>query len=100
MSLDYVREYYKVPAEIGRRVIVAGKEGVIVGGVGPYVNVLFDKDNPGSAGPCHPMWKVEYLDIGPVRKPSKGRARYLKYLEFSDCFDSFRDFLRSDLAKA
>ena len=29
-------------------------------------------------------------------KISRGKKRYLEYLEVADCFDSFRDFLRYD----
>ena len=37
--------------------------------------------------------------VGEPRKPekiSRGKARYRKYLEFCDCFESFIDFCRYD----
>ena len=44
MNYEYVKNYYGVPAEYGRIVIVAGERGVIVEDRGNYIGVLFDKD--------------------------------------------------------
>ena len=93
---DYIRQYYGVPAEIGRRVIVDGKPGVIASDEGIYIGVLFDDDKPCNISPCHPTWSVEYLGIGPVRKMTRSQKRYRRWLEYGDGFDSFRDFLRWD----
>lgn len=37
VSLEYIRRYYGVPAEIGRRVRIDGKEGVIAEDRGAYI---------------------------------------------------------------
>lgn len=96
MALEYIREYYTVPAEIGRRVIVNGKPGVIAAGRGNYIGVNFDQDKPGHISPCHPTWEVEYLDMGGIRRPTRSQGRYQRFLEYGDGFDSFIDFCRWD----
>lgn len=95
-TLAYIREYYGVPATVGRRVIAYGKPGVIVGGCrsGPYIQVLLDEDKPGSDRPYHPTDQIEYLGAGRMRKMTRSQQRYKRYLEVCDCFDSFGDFLR------
>jgi hypothetical protein len=80
MGLEYILEYYGVPAEINRRVIVYGKPGIIVGASGPHIRVNLDDDPPGRDGPYHPTDGVEYLDIGVPRKVPRSRRRYLEYL--------------------
>lgn len=94
MNCEYVKDYYKVPACIGRRVIVNGKPGVIAEDRGNYIGVNFDKDKPGIIVNAHPTWKVEYLGMGKVRKLTRSQRRYRDYREWSDCFDSFIDFCR------
>ena len=96
MICEYVKEHYGVPAIIGRRVIVGGKPGVIAADRGHYIGVNFDADRPGIISNCHPTSKVEYGEMGKVRKPSKGAARYLRWLEYGDGFDSFIQFCRWD----
>lgn len=96
MSCEYVRDYYKVPAEIGRRVIVNGKPGVIAKDCGHYIGVNFDSDKPGAISHCHPTWKVEYQGMGKVRKMTRSQARYQRWLEYGDGFDNFRHFLGWD----
>lgn len=92
--LEYIRDYYKVPAEIGRGVVVDGQPGVIVEDMGNHIGVLFDKDKPGNVLPCHPTWKVDYGDMRPIRKPTRSQRRYRRYLQVSECYDSFMHFLR------
>lgn len=96
----YIRNYYSVPAEVGRRVEVAGKAGVIAEDRGAYIGVLFDEDEPGTIYPCHPTWRVEYRGMGAVRqlpaRQRRAKARYQRFREFGDGFDSFRDFLAWD----
>ena len=46
VSLEYVREYYGVPAEIGRRVTVYGKPGIISADRGHYIGVTFTRTSP------------------------------------------------------
>ena len=43
MSLQYIREYYGVPAEVRRRIRYKGElEGVMVGADGAYIKVVFE----------------------------------------------------------
>lgn len=76
----YVSQYYDVPADIGRRVIVSGKQGIIVADRGNYIGVNFDQDKPGVILNCHPTDNVVYGEIGRIRKVSRSRQRYLDYL--------------------
>lgn len=87
---------YGVPAEIGRRVTVYGKPGIIAEDRGHYIGVNFDCDKPGVIKNAHPTSEVQYHDIGKLRKPSKSRARYLRFIEYGDGFNSFLDFCRWD----
>jgi hypothetical protein len=40
--LQYIRDYYKVPAYVGRVVYAGGKRGVVVGASGPHLKVNLD----------------------------------------------------------
>ena len=93
MDCEYIRNYYGVPACIGRRVIVHGKPGIIYEDRGHYIGVNFDVDKPGVVFNAHPTDNVEYLEIGELRKMTKSQKRYRDYLEVADCFDSFADYL-------
>ena len=93
MSCEYVKKYYGVPADIGRRVVVNGKPGIIAQDRGHYIGVNFDHHQPGAISNCHPTWKVEYGEMGKIRKPTRSQARYQRYLEVGDCFENFRHFL-------
>lgn len=95
-NCEYVREHYGVPAEIGRRVMVGGKPGIIAADRGHYIGVNLDADKPGVIVNAHPVSEVEYGELGKVRKPSRHAARYQRYLEYGDGFDSFIDFCRWD----
>ncbi len=96
MSCEYVREYYGVPACIGRLVKVDGKPGIIAEDRGNYIGVNFDEDKPGSISNAHPTWKVEYGDMGKIRKMTKAQKRYQRFLEFGDSFDDFMHYCRWD----
>ena len=96
MNCEYVQEHYGVPACIGRRVIVNGKPGIIAEDRGHHIGVNFDSDKPGEVVPAHPTWKVEYGEMGKVRKMTRSQQRYQRFLEFGDGFDSFLDFCRWD----
>jgi len=52
MSLEYIREYYGVPAKKGMRVTYRSKAGVITGASGPHVRVRLDGEK--SDGCYHP----------------------------------------------
>lgn len=99
MKFDYIINYYNVPACIGRRVTCYGESGIIVADRGNYIGVNLDKDKPGRIKNYHPTDGVTYLGMGDIRKVSKGRERYLRYLECDACFDTFIDFCRWDAAQ-
>lgn len=96
-NCEYVRNYYGVPAEIGRRVIAYGKPGVIAKDMGNYIGILLDEDKPGNINPYHPTDGIEYLPaFGKIRPMTRSQERYRRYLEYGDWFDSFKDFLAWD----
>lgn len=94
MKLSYIQETYGVPAEIGRRVTVYGKRGIIAADRGHYLGVNFDEDKPGVIKNAHPTSEVTYGEMGQIRKPSRSARRYQRYLEIGDLFDSFLQFLK------
>lgn len=97
MSTDfgYVRAYYGVPAERGRRVVVDGDPGVIAEARGNYIGVLFDQCAPTHVYSCHPTWRVTYLDeIAPVRRATRSQIRYQQFLD-ADTGLTFGEYLRS-----
>ena len=93
MSLEYIQRCYKVPAEIGRRVLIDGRPGIIAEDMGAYIGVLFDDQPPNVILPHHPTSMVQYLGMGEVRKMTRSQQRYHDYLKVADCFDSFKDYL-------
>jgi hypothetical protein len=93
---QYIRDHYNVPAEIGRRVKVYGKPGIIAEDRGHYIGVNFDSEKPGVIHNAHPTSQVEYLDLGTIRKPSRFAARYLRFREYGDGFSSFIQYCRWD----
>jgi hypothetical protein len=95
----YAKEHYGVPSDIGRRVVVDGKPGIIAADRGHHIGVNFDHHKPGHISPCHPTWRVEYQGMGRIRMMTRGQRRYQRYMEIAECFDSFRDFLNYDLSK-
>jgi hypothetical protein len=90
----YIKEYYGMPADINRRVTIDGKPGIIVKDMGTYIGVNFDDKKNTSILPCHPTWKVEYLEMGTPRGLTRSQKRYQHYLEIADCVNGFGDFLR------
>ena len=58
MSMAYIREFYKVPAKRGGRVLVNGWAGTIVGAAGQYLKVRLDGSRV--ARRYHPTWRVTY----------------------------------------
>lgn len=93
--LAYVRRYYGVPADFGRRVTVGGRPGIITADRGAYIGVTFDDEKPNRVSPCHPTSQVTYGDIGTPRALTRSQRRYLEYLEVADLYDGFRHWLRS-----
>ncbi|WP_109527219.1 MULTISPECIES: hypothetical protein [Nocardia] len=64
MSMQYVRDYYKVPAKRGGRVRYTGDKeprlGTITAARGGGLRIRLDGDK--WAMPFHPTWELEYLD--------------------------------------
>ncbi|WP_111639943.1 hypothetical protein [Marinomonas shanghaiensis] len=90
---NYIKKTYNVPADIGRKVIVDGKSGVIVENKSHHLGVNFDADKASVVSRCHPTWKVIYLDeFAAIRKLTKSQQRYKRFLEYGDSFKSFIDF--------
>lgn len=94
MNCEYVRKHYHVPAEIGRRVVVDGKPGIIAEDRGHYIGVNFDDNKPGVVHNVHPTYKVEYLDMGKLRKATRSQRRYAAYLH-SESSQSFGEWLKN-----
>jgi len=96
MPFEWINQNYGVKAEIGLRVIVDGKPGIIAKDCGNYLGVNFDEDKPGVIRNCHPTWKVEYLEMGKIRPMTAGQKRYQEFLN-ADWFDgNFAQWLGVD----
>lgn len=65
-SMEYIRRYYDVPADVGLTVTVDGKPGRITSARNSYIWVRFDGES--FSKPCHPTWRVEYE----LAKPREG----------------------------
>jgi hypothetical protein len=71
MSLDYIRDHYRVPAVLEGRIKFTWPEhdgdrlATIVGADGPHLMVLFDD---GVLGHLHPTWEIEYLPAEEVAR--------------------------------
>lgn len=98
MSFQYIKDYYGVPAEMHREVIVSGKRGVITSDKGNYIGVTFYDRKDKSPLPCHPTSEVEYLDSfnpnPPVNKNQKAKDRYDEFLSADWFSGSFGDWLK------
>ena len=92
MKLEYIQKNYGVPAEIGRRVNVYGKPGIIAADRGHYIGVNFDTDKPGVIKNAHPTSEVKYLEMGEVRKMTRSQQNYQNYLN-ADCSWSFAEWM-------
>ncbi len=93
MNCEYVRNYYGVPACIGRRVMVYGKPGIIAEDRGNYIGVMLDSDKPGRISNYHPTDEVQYLDMGKVRKLTRSQQNYRNFLR-SECGYTFAEWIR------
>lgn len=95
MSLEYVRDYYRVPAVIGRRVTVYGKPGIISADRGHYIGVTLDSDKPYVVRNAHPTDGVTYGELGCLRTLTRSQRRYRAYLEVADLYENFAHWLRA-----
>lgn len=64
MSMQYIRDYYGVPAKRGGKIRYTGilstpREGKIVGSSGQYLRVRFNGVK--RLMTLHPTWQIEYL---------------------------------------
>lgn len=62
VPFEYVKRMYGVPVERGMPVRVDGKPGVVASAIGQYIGVRFDGSK--DVQPCHPTWRVDYLNPG------------------------------------
>ncbi len=96
MEFDYIKTRYKVPADMFREVIIAGKKGVITKDMGNYIGVNFYDNKTSDPQPCHPTWEAQYLETfnerPPVIKMTASQRRYREYLH-SDCNATFKEWL-------
>jgi len=64
MSLEYIRDYYRVPARVGGRVkYTGGKQpqyGTIVDASGQYLVIRLDGEAHELS--YHPTWEITYLE--------------------------------------
>lgn len=95
-EFDYIKNRYKVPAELNREVIVDGKKGVITKDMGNYIGVNFYDNLTVKPFPCHPTWEVTYLETfnykPPVKKQTASQKRYQEFLDLDNGM-SFREYL-------
>jgi hypothetical protein len=84
MELEYIKNHYKVPADMFREVIVDDEKGVITKDMGNYIGVTFYNRKDKSPLPCHPTSEVVYLETfnhkPPKNKNSRSKQRYRDYL--------------------
>jgi len=96
-NFEYIKNAYKVPADMHREVIVNGRKGVITEDMGNYIGVNFYDNKTAHALPCHPTWEVTYLNTfnrkPPVFRQSKSKQRYHTYLR-SDCSETFSEWIK------
>jgi len=93
-DFSYIVNYYGVPACKGRGVKYKGELGVIVKPISQYVGVNLDKDKYDVILPIHPKDpNLEYIEMRPLKKLTRGQKTYQRYLAESECFESFKEFL-------
>jgi hypothetical protein len=85
---EYIKNYYNVPADIGRRVTVYGDAGIIVEDRGHYLGVNFDKHKATDVRSVHPTDEVVYGEMGKRRKLTASQKRYAEFCnsEFGGTF--------------
>jgi len=93
--MNYASKTYGVPADVGRRVTVYGKPGIIAVDRGHYLGVNFDADKPGVIRNCHPTDEVIYGEMGKIRQLTRSQQNYRDYLDSElDFRDGFKGWLR------
>jgi hypothetical protein len=59
MSLEYIRNYYCVPAKRGMKVTFFNESGIIVRSLGAYLKIRLDGER--DSKPYRPMYELEYV---------------------------------------
>jgi hypothetical protein len=94
--MSYVKDYYGVPADIGRQVTYKGNPGIIYEDGGNYVAVNFESDKPGHCQYVHPTDPgLLYGEMGHVRKLTRSQHKYREWMR-SDCGLTFAEYLGID----
>ena len=57
--MDYIRNYYKVPAKRFGKVQYKGQNGVITGASGGHLRIRLDGEKKSKL--YHPTWEIKYL---------------------------------------
>ena len=92
-NCEYVRDYYKVPACIGRVIEYKGRKGIISKDGGNYIAVNFDDDKPVSTINIHPTDPgLKYIGIGKIREMTRSQQRYQDYVD-ADTGLSFAEYM-------
>lgn len=76
MSMQWIRDYYKVPARIGGRVTYLGQPGQIVCAAGQYLRIRLDGEKRSRI--FHPVWEIAYLPEPAPSKPAPGASMRAK----------------------
>jgi hypothetical protein len=90
--LEYVRNYYKVPAVVGRVVMVKDRRGVITGASGPHVKVWLDGDK--TDFPYHPSDLTYTGEVGSPPKLTRSQRNYRAWLH-AETSESFIEFMQN-----
>lgn len=90
-ACQYVQDYYKVPACIGRRVVAYGKAGTIVADRGHYIGVTLDSDSKCRVGNYHPIDGIVYGEMADKLPKRPRRSNYDKF-QHDDCGYSFEEW--------
>lgn len=93
MAFEYIKDYYKVPAEIGKRVTVYGEPGIIAEDRGHYLGVNFDKHKANDVRSVHPTDGVVYGEMGKRRKITRSQKRYAEFLDADWFGGTFAEWL-------
>ena len=91
---EYIKEYYGVPAELGRVIEYNGERGLITADRGNYVGVTFDKDKPGDISNIHPTDEnLKYISaFKKIRPMTRSQKNYQEYLRM-DCNETFAEWM-------
>ena len=82
MNFEYIKQYYGVPAEIGRIVRFENRRGVIVEDRGNYIGVRFD--GVPIVVSCHPTYNMEYLGMKLKEvEPENDKITFGKYKDMT-----------------